>query len=72
MHKKDIFDLYNEQHKNDPAPENDTMPGEVKQADITPPEEVPAAGNKDPEPAPAPDPKQEEPEEPEKGAENEL
>lgn len=55
MKKENIFDLFEAQHKDDPAPVTDRIPGEVKPEDIAPPQEVQA-----PEAA---EPKQEAPEE---------
>lgn len=52
MRKKNIFDLYNEQHKDD-GKADDKLPGEVTAADVEPEQEA----------TPAPDPKQE-PEQP--------
>lgn len=49
MKKESIFDLYAAQHKDDPAPAADRVPGEVKPEDVEPA----------PEAAPAPEPKQE-------------
>lgn len=42
MKKESIFDLYEAQHKDDPAPAADRIPGEVKPEDITPAAEVQA------------------------------
>lgn len=65
MKKEDIFDLYAAQHKDDPEPAAERVPGEVTPEDVAPPQEVPAQ---------APEPKQETtpepPQEPEKGGEN--
>ena len=72
MKKENIFDLYAAQHKDDPEPAAERVPGEVTPEDVAPPQEVPA-------PAPAPEPKQETtpepPQEPEQnvgGEQNEL
>ena len=54
MKKENIFDLYAAQHKDDPAPAADRVPGEVKPEDVEPAQEA----------APAPEPKQETPEPP--------
>lgn len=53
MKKENIFDLYAAQHKDDPAPAADRVPGEVKPEDVAPAPEV------KPAPEPAPEPKQE-------------
>lgn len=58
MKKENIFDLYAAQHKDDPEPAADRVPGEVK------PEDVEQA----PEATPAPEPKQETPEPPQEPA----
>lgn len=42
MKKENIFDLYAAQHKDEPAPAADRVPGEVKPEDVAPPQEVPA------------------------------
>lgn len=55
MKKENIFDLYAAQHKDEPEPAADRVPGEVKPEDVAPPQEVTA---------PAPEPKQETPEPP--------
>lgn len=49
MKKENIFDLYAAQHKDEPAPAADRVPGEVTPEDVTPTPEV----------TPAPEPKQE-------------
>lgn len=49
MKKENIFDLYVAQHKDDPAPAAERVPGEVRPEDVTPPQEA----------TPAPEPKQE-------------
>lgn len=49
MKKENIFDLYAAQHKDEPAPAADRVPGEVTPEDVTPAQEV----------TPAPEPKQE-------------
>lgn len=54
MKKENIFDLYAAQHKDDPAPAADRVPGEVTSEDVAPPQEV----------KPAPDPKPETKQEP--------
>lgn len=54
MKKENIFDLYAAQHKDEPAPAADRVPGEVKPEDVTPAPEV----------MPAPEPKQETPPDP--------
>lgn len=54
MKKENIFDLYEEQHKDDPKPAADRVPGEVKPEDVAPPQEVPAQ-----EPETPPEPPQE-------------
>lgn len=61
MRKQNIFDLYNEQHKDD-VKAADKMPGEVSADDVDPePEQKP---EKEPEQKPEKEPEQE-PEEPE-------
>ena len=61
MKKENIFDLYAAQHKDEPAPAADRMPGEVTPEDVTPAQEV----------TPAPEPKQETaPEPPQDPAQN--
>ena len=52
MKKENIFDLFEEQQKDEPAPAADRIPGEVKPEDVEPAQEA----------APAPEPKQEKPE----------
>lgn len=52
MKKENIFDLYAAQHKDEPEPAADRVPGEVTPEDVAPPQEVPAQ-------APDPEPKQE-------------
>lgn len=42
MKKENIFDLYAAQHKDEPEPAADRVPGEVKPEDVAPPQEVPA------------------------------
>lgn len=68
MKKENIFDLYAAQHKDEPEPAADRVPGEVKPEDVAPPQEVTA-----PEPKPE---TQEPPQEPETqqegGSENDL
>lgn len=54
MKKENIFDLYAAQHKDEPEPAADRVPGEVKPEDVAPPQEVPAQA-----PAQDPEPKQE-------------
>ena len=65
MKKENIFDLYAAQHKDEPEPAADRVPGEVKPEDVAPPQEVTAQ-------APEPEPKQETtpepPQEPEQNA----
>ena len=39
MKKENIFDLYESQHKDDPKPAADRVPGEVKPEDVAPPQE---------------------------------
>lgn len=59
MKKENIFDLYAAQHKDEPAPAADRMPGEVTPEDVTP------------APEPKPEPKQEPiPEPPQEPAQN--
>ena len=50
MRKESIFDLYNEQHKDEPAHAAERVPGEVTPKDVAPAPEVKA-----------PEPKQETP-----------
>lgn len=71
MKKENIFDLYAAQHKDDPAPAADRVPGEVTPEDVAPPQEVPA---QDPEPKqePTPDPPQDPEPQPEGGNTNGL
>ena len=65
MKKENIFDLYAAQHKDEPAPAADRMPGEVTTEDVTPTSEV------TPAPEPKPEPKQEPtPEPPQDPAQN--
>ena len=40
MKKENIFDLYEEQHKDDPGPSTERVPGEVTPEDVAPPQEV--------------------------------
>ena len=73
MKKENIFDLYAAQHKDEPEPAADRVPGEVKPEDVAPPQEVTA---QDPEPEPKqetiPEPPQDpEPEKQEGGNNNE-
>lgn len=56
MKKENIFDLYAAQHKDDPAPAADRVPGEVRPEDVAPAPEV------TPSPGTSPEPKQETPE----------
>lgn len=42
MKKENIFDLYAAQHKDEPEPAADRVPGEVTPEDVAPPQEVPA------------------------------
>ena len=42
MKKENIFDLYAAQHKDDPAPAAERVPGEVTPEDVTPQEATPA------------------------------
>ena len=65
MKKENIFDLYAAQHKDDPAPAADRVPGEVKPEDMTPTQEVTPA----PEPTQetAPEPPQEPEQNPQEG-----
>lgn len=60
MKKENIFDLYAAQHKDDPEPKAERVPGEVTPEDVAPPQEVPAQA---PEPEQQADP--EPPQEPE-------
>lgn len=55
MKKENIFDLYAAQHKDEPAPAADRVPGEVTPEDVAPPQEVPAQA---PEPETTPEPPQ--------------
>lgn len=65
MKKENIFDLYAAQHKDEPAPAADRMPGEVTPEDVTPTPEV------TPAPEPKPEPKQEPtPDQPQDPAQN--
>lgn len=57
MKKENIFDLYEAQHKDDPAPAADRVPGEVKPEDVAPTQEVKPAP--EPKQEPVPEPKQE-------------
>lgn len=71
MKKENIFDLYEEQHKDDQAPASDRVPGEVTPEDVAPAKEA----TPEPKQEAAPEPKKEatpEPEkqEPEKGGED--
>lgn len=60
MKKENIFDLYAAQHKDDPAPAADRVPGEVKPEDVAPaPEQKPEP---EPEPEKKPEPEQKTPE----------
>ena len=70
MKKESIFDLYAAQHKDEPAPAADRMPGEVKPEDVTPTPEVTPAP--EPKPEPKQEPQPEPPQEPElnSGGEN--
>lgn len=52
MKKENIFDLFAEQQKDEPAQAAERIPGEVKPEDVEPTQEA----------APAPEPKQETPE----------
>ena len=63
MKKENIFDLYAAQHKDDPEPNAERVPGEVTPEDVAPPQEVPAQA---PEPEQQADP--EPPQEPEQNA----
>lgn len=61
MKKENIFDLYAAQHKDEPEPAADRVPGEVKPEDVAPPQEVtaqapePEQTKTDPEPLQEPD-----------------
>ena len=61
MKKENIFDLYAAQHKDEPAPAADRVPGEVTPEDVTPAQEVTPAPEPKPEPKqePTPEPPQE-------------
>ena len=54
MKKENIFDLYAAQHKDDPAPAADRVPGEVKPEDMKPTQEVTPAQEHKQESAPEP------------------
>lgn len=60
MKKENIFDLYAAQHKDEPAPAADRVPGEVRPEDVAPAQEVTPAPDPKPEPKqePTPDPPQ--------------
>lgn len=72
MKKENIFDLYAAQHKDEPAPAADRMPGEVTPEDVTPTQEVTPAPEPKPEPKqePTPEPPQDPAPEQEGGKEN--
>ena len=60
MQKKNIFDLYNEQHKDD-GKEVDKLPGEVTAADVEPEQEAAPETEQKQEPEqPTPEPEQKE------------
>lgn len=65
MKKENIFDLYAAQHKDEPAPAADRVPGEVKPEDVAPPQEVPAQA---PEPEQKPETTPEPPQDPAQNA----
>ena len=73
MRKKNIFDLYNEQHKDD-GKAADKMPGEVTAADVDPTPEAAPEPKQEPEQkqeeTPAPEQKKEPEQEPEGGKED--
>lgn len=58
MKKENIFDLYAAQHKDDPEPKAERVPGEVVPEDVAPPQEV-AAPAQEPEKIAEPEPPQE-------------
>lgn len=60
MKKENIFDLYSAQHKDNPAPAADRVPGEVTLEDVIPTQEVTPAPEPKPElkQEPAPEPPQ--------------
>lgn len=62
MKKENIFDLYAAQHKDEPAPAAERVPGEVKPEDMAPPQEVPAQA---PEPETKQEPTPDQPQDPE-------
>lgn len=57
MKKENIFDLFEAQQKEEPAPAADRVPGEVRPEDVAPAQE--AAPEPEPKQEPAPEPKQE-------------
>ena len=59
MRKQNIFDLYNEQHKDD-GKAADKMPGEVTPADVSPEPEQKAEPEQKQEPEQEPEPEQKE------------
>lgn len=59
MKKENIFDLYAAQHKDEPEPAADRVPGEVTPEDVTPTPEVTPVMEPKPEPEPTPEPLQE-------------
>lgn len=65
MKKENIFDLYAAQHKDEPAPSAERVPGEVKLEDVAPPQEVPAQA---PEPEQKPETTPEPPQDPAQNA----
>lgn len=66
MKKENIFDLYAAQHKDEPAPAADRVPGEVTPEDVTPTPEVTPA--QDPKPEPKQEPTPEPPQDPAQNA----
>lgn len=69
MKKENIFDLYEAQHKDEPAHVEERMPGEVKPEDVAPKQEVPAPAP-EPKQEPTPDPPQDPEPKPEGGNDN--
>lgn len=61
MKKENIFDLFEQQHKDDQTQEPERIPGEVKPEDIEPAKEATPEPKQEPEqptPEPAPEPVQ--------------
>ena len=66
MKKENIFDLFEQQHKEDPKQEPERIRGEVTPEDIEPTKEVTPEPKQEPE-QPTPEPKQELEQEPQEG-----